>query len=316
MVYCTSFQPPRVIASPPLIHQLRKPTATTILRKKNIINNSWHDFPLAPSSRITWMSSSTSSPSSSSQLFSLVDYYNDETNFNNQEDEDESTARSQFGTKSYWNEMYQGMGDFSPEEYSWYYGWEGIAPHVTGYLDYYLLSSSADDIGNDGEKNNEKKMMGKEDISILIPGCGNDPLLLDLYNSGYRHLTAFDYSPGAIDRQRDLMEYLPKNTSGSQDSIRLSVLDARNLPSEWTGEFDVVIEKGALDAIYLSGDGNFEKAVLELTRVVKRGGICVSVSGVVEAELRKEVFGSGEAWDCLRDGGNDLKAGCFIWRRR
>ncbi len=257
-----------------------------------------------------------SSPSSaSSKLLSVIDYYNDETNFNNQEDEDESTARSQFGTKSYWNEMYQGMGDFSPEEYSWYYGWEGIAPHVTPYLEDYLLSSSAVDVGDDGEFTTEYKM-GKEDLSILIPGCGNDPLLLDLYNSGFRSLTAFDYSPVAIDRQRDLLEYLPKNVSGNRDSIRLSVLDARNLPLEWTGEFDVIMEKGALDAIYLSGDGNFEKAVGELTRVVKKGGICVSVSGVVEAGLREKTFGGGEAWDCLRDGCYDLKAGCFVWRRR
>jgi hypothetical protein len=93
------------------------------------------------------------------------------------------------------------------------------------------------------------------------------------------------------------------------------VRDARQLDEEWAQEFDAILEKGALDAIYLSGDGNFEKAVLELTRVIKTDGVCISISGVVPDELRRRVFDNQE-WDWVRDGTTDLKAGCFVFRRR
>ncbi|KAL7512512.1 hypothetical protein ACHAXN_009472 [Cyclotella atomus] len=193
------------------------------------------------------------------------------------------------------------MGDFSSEEYSWYYGFEVIQP----YLEKYTRPSDGNVASND-----------KAEFNILIPGCGNDPLLLDMYNAGYRKLTGFDYSQGAIDRQFDLLNYFIQTSSGSDvSSVELRVEDARSLPQEWNERFDVIIEKGALDAIYLSGDGNFEKSVKELTRVLKRGGICISCSGVVPADLRREGF-CMEDWEWLRDGTDDLKAGCFVLKKR
>jgi len=153
----------------------------------------------------------------------------------------------------------------------------------------------------------------KSQLSILVPGCGNDPLLLDLYNAGYHNLAAFDYSSGAIERQRELLEYLPMGSD--LDNVDLTVEDARSLPQEWAEKFDVIIEKGALDAIYLSGDGNFEQSVKEFARVVKHGGVCISASGVVPEVLRREGFGKDE-WEWLRDGSDDLKAGCFVLKRR
>jgi len=211
------------------------------------------------------------------------------------EDDADADAKSQFGTKSYWDAMYEGMGDFSAEEYSWYYGFEVIKPILQDYLE----SSSA--------------QMDKSELSILIPGCGNDPLLLDLFNAGYHRLSAFDYSSGAIDRQRELLEYLPMGSC--DDKVDLRVEDARSLPKEWGESFDVIIEKGALDAIFLSGDGNFEQSVKEFARVAKKGGLCISCSGVVPEALRREGFGK-DGWDWLRDGSDDLKAGCFVLRRR
>lgn len=71
----------------------------------------------------------------------------------------------------------------------------------------------------------------------------------------------------------------------------------------------------ALDAIYLSGDGNFEASVSEFARVIKPGGICISCSGVVPEDLRREGF-DNDRWDWLRDGSDDLKAGSFVLKRR
>lgn len=89
-------------------------------------------------------------------------------------------------------------------------------------------------------------------------------------------------------------------------------MDARQMNEGWTASFDVIMEKGALDAIYLSGDGNLEMTVQEFERILKPGGTLLSVSGVVPEDLRREVFSS---WKWLRDGTDDLQAGCFVLER-
>ena len=87
------------------------------------------------------------------------------------------------------------------------------------------------------------------------------------------------------------------------------------MPSDWNHKFDAILEKGALDAIYLSGDGNLERTATEFARVIKPNGILISVSGVVPAELRRKVF-DDTSWEWIRDGSDDLEAGCFVMRRK
>ena len=204
---------------------------------------------------------------------------------------DDSEAESQFGTKEYWDDMYIGLGDFDSEEYSWYFGFDTIKKY---FLEYMPIP----------DKKSEEKM------KMLIPGVGNDSTLLDLYKFGYRDIVAFDYSKNAIERQQELISY----DSSAIEDIELLVRDARELDDEWTDSFDIIFEKGGLDAIYLSGPGNVELAVQELKRVIKSSGYFVSVSGVVPAELRREMFATDE-WEWIRDGTDDLKAGCFVWRK-
>uniref|UniRef100_A0A7S0FHE1 Methyltransferase domain-containing protein n=1 Tax=Minutocellus polymorphus TaxID=265543 RepID=A0A7S0FHE1_9STRA len=209
---------------------------------------------------------------------------------------DDSEARSQFGTKDYWDAMYQGYGDFDKDEYEWYFGWSEIKPFFQQHV-------PIPDAG-DTTKTRHK---------LLIPGMGNDPLLLDLVGAGYRDITAFDYSEGAVERQTELLSY----DSNAEDAVALLCRDARALDEDWTNAFDAILEKGCLDALYLSdeSDGNVVKSAEELHRVLKPGGIFMSVSGVVPAELRREIF-STEKYEWLRDGTDDLKAGCFVWKKR
>jgi SAM-dependent methyltransferase len=212
---------------------------------------------------------------------------------------DDSEAESQFGTKEYWDDMYIGMGDFDSEEYSWYFGFDAIKPLFLAHIP--LPPKKQKSIGND-DKTQPAKM--------LVPGVGNDGTLLDLYNFGYHDIVAFDYSSNAIERQEDLLSY----DSQALEDVTLLVRDGRDLDDEWTEMFDIVFEKGALDAIFLSGPGNVEKAVEELKRVLKTGGYMMSVSGVVPEELRREIF-STDDWEWVRDGSDDLKAGCFVLQK-
>jgi len=139
-------------------------------------------------------------------------------------------------------------------------------------------------------------------------------MLCDLYQSGYHNLVAFDYSEHAVERQQDLLASLPTTAR-----VELHQMDARSLPQQpqqqehcWTDRFDAVLEKGALDAIYLSGDGSVETSIQELTRVLKPGGIFVSVSGVIPEQVRRDLF---QHYEWVRDGSNDLQAGCFVFRK-
>lgn len=200
------------------------------------------------------------------------------------QEDDDSAALSCFGTKEYWDDVYNGMGDFPSTEYSWYYDWNVLKRFVGAFL-------------------------SKED-SIFLPGIGNDPLLSDLVAEGYKALTAQDYCASAIDRQLDLLETV--NHSG-EATIDLSVSDVKRLPPHMAQSFDRILEKGLLDAVYLSGPGNVEKAVASLCRTLKPGGIFISVSGVIPSHTRRLLFSDFE-W--LRDGENDLQAGCFIMQKQ
>jgi len=261
---------------------------------------------------------------------------------------DDSEAESQFGTKEYWDEMYQGYGDFSSEEYSWYFGFGTVKPYWMEYMPNALLPPKhrdSDDNANDDSDGMDNYMNMPK---ILTPGVGNDPTLLDLYQFGYKDITAFDYSRDAIERQRELLEYDSSDTGGALEDIKLYVMDARDLREQeiasasassasassasasenndddneessvsWTDYFDIIFEKGALDAIYLSGpeQGNVQLAVKELTRVIKPGGYFMSISGVVPEKVRREMFHADKGWEWIRDGSDDLKAGVFVWKR-
>lgn len=222
---------------------------------------------------------------------------------------DDADAKSQFGTKEYWDDQYQGRGDFPMDEYQWYYGFERYGKFVQSYAP-------------------------SKDEEILIPGIGNDPILLDLLQKGYTKLTATDYSEFAIDRQKDFLSFqrYPFSTdldtkedetlteqfdinddkiadSEQQRRTKLLQMDARKMPSQWDKKFDAIVEKGTLDAIYLSGDGNVELAAKEFERTLKPGGILITMSCIVPVDLRKEIF---RDWAWIRDGSDDLDAGCFV----
>jgi SAM-dependent methyltransferase len=250
-------------------------------------------------------------------------------NNNNEEEEDDGLfAQSVFGTKQYWDEMYRGRGDFCPDQYSWYYGWETIQPFWQTATK--LLLVSDDNVSSCSDASMAISTTASKAHStittqrrVLLPGIGNDSdLVYKLYTSaGWTDITAIDYSSHAIERQLEILSYL---LPSCYQNINFIHMDARYLEPTWTGSFDIILEKGTLDAIYLSSCGevneNLKLAISELYRVLKPGGVLLSISGVVPEHVRQELFSNetttDSCWEWIRDGGKDLQAGCFIFRKK
>jgi SAM-dependent methyltransferase len=227
---------------------------------------------------------------------------------------------SQFGRQDYWNQFYQEQAQFS-----WYAGWDDLQPFV-------------------------QEFVAMED-SILIPGVGNDAqLLVDMYQAGYTQLTAMDYASEGIARCRDMLQearILPpqQEKSSSKDEntkrkdsdqgVSLLVADARDLGNVFQDHsFHSILEKGTLDAIFLSGGQNktlalenLNLAISELGRCLKPGGIWISIAAVVDAQIQSSMDSLFPEWEFLvrrnelfvtKDGytSNNIDGSLLVWRKR
>jgi len=110
------------------------------------------------------------------------------------------------------------LAQLPAEEYSWYCGWDELAPFW-------------------------QELVPDRNAQVLVPGIGNDGAIVGLFDAGWRSVTAFDYSEDAVTRARALL--------GDRD-IELLSADATNMPFA-NDAFDAVLDKGVMDAINIAG---------------------------------------------------------------
>uniref|UniRef100_A0A8C2MLE2 Endothelin converting enzyme 2 n=1 Tax=Cricetulus griseus TaxID=10029 RepID=A0A8C2MLE2_CRIGR len=79
---------------------------------------------------------------------------------------------------------------------------------------------------------------------ILVLGCGNSALSYELFLGGFPNVTSVDYSPVVVAAMQVRYAHVP--------SLRWETMDVRALDFP-SGSFDVVLEKGTLDAL-LAGE--------------------------------------------------------------
>ena len=138
-------------------------------------------------------------------------------------------------------------------------------------------------------------------ISVLEVGCGNCPLGRDLAMSVEEHGTTIgqdpssiirkvicmDYSKNVIDSMKEeqksqkIKEVTSKIMEKKQIPIFYEVVDARQLPYR-DESFEMILEKGTLDAMLSDEDGNGPKncrmIVSECARVLAIGGYIIIIS--------------------------------------
>ncbi|XP_012497594.1 PREDICTED: endothelin-converting enzyme 2 isoform X5 [Propithecus coquereli] len=114
---------------------------------------------------------------------------------------------------------------------------------------------------------------------ILVLGCGNSALSYELFLGGFPDVTSVDYSSVVVAAMQARYAHVPK--------LRWETMDVRalNFPS---GSFDVVVEKGTLDALLagerdpwnVSSEGvhTVDQVLSEVSRVLIPGGRFISIT--------------------------------------
>ncbi|XP_006869851.1 PREDICTED: endothelin-converting enzyme 2 isoform X7 [Chrysochloris asiatica] len=114
---------------------------------------------------------------------------------------------------------------------------------------------------------------------ILVLGCGNSALSYELFLGGFPDVTSVDYSSVVVAAMRARYAHVPK--------LRWETMDVRALDFP-SGSFDVVLEKGTLDALLagerdpwtVSSEGvhTLDQVLSEVSRVLVPGGRFISLT--------------------------------------
>ncbi|XP_048203204.1 endothelin-converting enzyme 2 isoform X1 [Perognathus longimembris pacificus] len=158
---------------------------------------------------------------------------------------------SEYGQVQYWDRRYRGAADAAP--YEWFGGFASFRALLEPEL--------------------------RPDDRILVLGCGNSALSYELFLGGFPSVTSVDYSSVVVAAMRACYAHVP--------TLRWETMDARAMrfPS---GSFDVVLEKGTLDAL-LAGERDpwavspegvhtVDQVLREVSRVLAPGGRFISLT--------------------------------------
>lgn len=153
--------------------------------------------------------------------------------------------QSRFSKADYWEERYKK----TTKEFDWFGTWNSdtavrIKPEVEPFLP-------------------------SQVNSILNIGCGNSRLGEELYNDGYRGIMNIDISQAVVDK-------MSQKFAGNSD-LSFMQMDITNMTFA-DASFDVVMDKGTLDALYTGLPAGVKHAVAHIYRMLTPGGVFVSMS--------------------------------------
>jgi ubiquinone/menaquinone biosynthesis C-methylase UbiE len=170
-----------------------------------------------------------------------------------------------FGTREYWDDRYSKLAD-DAEEFDWHQSFDNLKKILA----------------NNGVTPGKK---------VLILGCGNCKLMLDMFQNGYKTMDCVDWSDTVIQKMKSKHAALKGMNFTTMDVTSLDFGDS---------SYDVVIDKAVMDSI-LCGEGSTDKVIammMEVQRVLKPGGVFMSVTHG-EKDTREFYFKHPKlsAWD-------------------
>lgn len=157
-------------------------------------------------------------------------------------------SRDEFGKQSFWDTFNE-----KTEEFEWYGSYSQLSETVKRYV-----STSS---------------------RVLIIGCGNSNFSSELYDSGVTNITNIDFDEKVINdmiirnKSRNLMKWKV------MDMKKLDFNNNNNNEEDEDIQFDVVFDKGALDALYSEPDCKQDAIEMmdSISRVLKPSGCYVCV---------------------------------------
>jgi SAM-dependent methyltransferase len=162
----------------------------------------------------------------------------------------DSGEPTKYGDHAYWDDRY---GSWAPEPYDWLFEWKDVKPvfeevlKVAGFLE-------------------------PDQIKILVVGCGNAPLSVEMYDDGYTNQILTDTSQVVIEQ----MSHWHRKRKG----MIFQIGDATDMSEFEDASFDVVIDKSLYDTIVCEDDGR--RMVLsmfdECYRVLRPKGLLFDLS--------------------------------------
>lgn len=175
-------------------------------------------------------------------------------------------ALQDFTSRENWDEFFKIRSD---KPFEWYGDWTNLAKPLAEHCG--LVPSE------------------ENPVDILVPGCGNSELSEMLYDAGFKRITNIDFSKVVIgDMLRKHLRVRPGMLWRVMDMTHMQFSD---------GAFDVVIDKGGLDALMEPELGPILgiQFLSEVKRVLRSGGryICISLvqTHVIELLFSKFRFG-------------------------
>jgi len=150
-----------------------------------------------------------------------------------------------YGSIDYWDDRY---ANWATSPYDWIFEWR----HVKNLVD--LFVNHAD--------------------LILVPGCGNAPFSGDMFDAGYHNQINIDLSEVAIKVMKEINE--TTRPALAESSVVMNAVDT----CYQDGSFDSVIDKSLIDTTVCMANGKAttRKFVREMCRILKRGGIYITMS--------------------------------------
>ena len=165
--------------------------------------------------------------------------------------------RLHYADAKYWDQRYLLSSKHSIDNYEWYSMDDALVDETLAIVR-----------GVAGQS--------KVPIKILELGCGQSRLGQQLVDAGFLSVTCTDFSPVVIAQRRKEQEGT-KSAYGARPVAYLCA-DAANMPMFDDGHFDVVVEKATLDSMTFGTPEHMRVVARELCRVLRPGGVLVSVS--------------------------------------
>ena len=143
--------------------------------------------------------------------------------------------------------------DSSKEEediktFDWYQGYEELEPHLLNILE---------------------SLPNGKNSQILIPGCGNSNIPIELKKAGYENIDAIDTCSSVI---RYMQNKAPQ--------IEYAIMDAKEMKYFNNETFDLVIDKALFDSLLCTEENiiNISYYLKEVYRVLAKGGVYMCIS--------------------------------------